>query len=140
MFVFILLLSDYPSRTPPRYCNLYNPISPSTRGVRLSVVHPEITEMQTKAVVGALFDLHKEIGPGPGPKEQLPKVELMLPLVGGVEGGCLWFSLLPFSLAHLTSSPHSCHTPRPTRFHPSSSITPIGIRCAPTTRSRSSPP
>lgn len=77
-------MSHCPSPTPLRYRYLYHPVSPSTRGVRLSVVHPEITEMQTKAVVGALFDLHKEIGSGPGPKEQLPRVELMLPLVSGV--------------------------------------------------------
>ena len=91
LFPIILLaaysfaLPHYPSSTPPRYRHLYDPLPPSARGVRLSVVHPEITEMQTKAIVGALFDLHKEIGQGPGPKDQLPKVELMLPLVSGAE-------------------------------------------------------
>ena len=44
------------------------------RGVRLSVVQPEITEMQTKAMVGALFDANQE-------GLVLPRVELMLPLV-----------------------------------------------------------
>ena len=64
------------------------------RGVRLSVVQPEITEMQTKAMVGALFDANQE-------GLVLPRVELMLPLVCTGERATCSNPFHPPALTHL---------------------------------------
>jgi pyruvate,orthophosphate dikinase len=48
------------------------------RGCRLGISHPEIYDMQTRAIIEAAIAVHKTEG-------KSPQVEIMVPLVGGVK-------------------------------------------------------
>jgi len=56
----------------------FNPMM-GHRGCRLGITYPEITEMQTSAIITAACEIAKN------PKKKMPLPEIMIPLVGTVE-------------------------------------------------------
>ncbi|MCD6162940.1 MAG: pyruvate, phosphate dikinase [candidate division Zixibacteria bacterium] len=56
----------------------FNPMM-GHRGCRLGITYPEITEMQTRAIISAACEITKN------PKKEAPLPEIMIPLVGTVE-------------------------------------------------------
>jgi len=56
----------------------FNPMM-GHRGCRLGITYPEITEMQTRAIITAACEIAKN------PKKKMPLPEIMIPLVGTVE-------------------------------------------------------